>query len=77
MGKHDPYFVEAKLIDGGVAVLVDDDGEVFYVQMCKGEAWPEVSRRLRRFDRLEQTARDNEAIEHGRVPPPSPLRLVK
>ena len=70
MGKHDPRFVEARLCEDGVVVVVDDDGEVFYIQMRKGEAWPEVSRRLRRFE-------SNEAVKHGRAPTPRSLRLVK
>ena len=56
-----PKFTEAKLCKDGAVALTDDDGEVFHVKLHRGEAWPTVSRRLRRFE-------INEAIETGRSP---------
>jgi len=68
--KKTPRFVKVKLLSDGTVELRDDDNECFHVEMRKDEAWPMVSRTVRRFE-----LRDVKPL----APPPSPpgLRLVK
>jgi hypothetical protein len=65
-----PHFVKVKLQDG-IALLWDDEGEEFLVEMRRERAWPIMSRRARRFELREQMERE---------PPKSkfePFTLVK
>ena len=53
-----PCFVSAKINKDGIAELVDEDGEVFQLQMHPTSKWPILSRRVRSFElrRDEQVA---------------------
>jgi hypothetical protein len=66
-----PRFVKVKLLRDGEVELRDDDGEIFHVEMRRDDAWPMVSRRMRRFEMRD--------VRPPKPPPPSPsgLRLVK
>lgn len=73
-----PHFVRAELRKDGTVELIDDDGEEFHVQMVRGDAWPILSRRVRRFE-LEEGRKKG-----GTAPTPEPpvprgykLRLVE
>lgn len=52
-----PHFVKAKL-NNGIAILLDDEGEEFIIEMCRGYAWPIMSRKARRFDLLDKKTRE-------------------
>jgi hypothetical protein len=66
-----PHFVKAKL-QNGIAILWDDEGEEFIVEMCQGYAWPIMSRRARRFEMLDRETRREQA-----KPKYEPFTLVK
>jgi hypothetical protein len=64
-----PYFVSAELLSNGAVRLVDDDGEVFNVEMRHDQEWPMLSSQVRN---REMRA----AIEemHKRTPPQGPFK---
>jgi ParB-like chromosome segregation protein Spo0J len=66
-----PRFVKAKL-NNGIAILLDDEGEEFLIEMRRGYAWPIVSRKARRFELLDGKTRREQA-----KPKYEPFTLVK
>jgi hypothetical protein len=66
-----PCFVKVKLHRDGIVEAVDDEGEIFQLQMMRGEAWPIVSRRVRRFE-LEDSSKRRQKTEPPPASPPPP-----
>jgi hypothetical protein len=64
-----PYFVKATLLKDGTAEPIDDEGEVFHVTMDRREAWPMLSRQVRRFESMEH-AGHWETVRVGADPEP-------
>jgi hypothetical protein len=64
-----PYFIKATLLKDGTAELIDDTGEVFHVGMDRHEAWPVLSRQVRRFESMEKTG-FWETVRVGQDPDP-------
>jgi hypothetical protein len=60
-----PHFVSATLLKNGTASLVDDDGEVYCVEMRSDMEWPLISRLVRRREMREHKT--------PAASPPSPL----
>jgi hypothetical protein len=69
-----PCFVKVRLSRDGIVEARDDEGEVFHLQMMKGEAWPIVSRRVRRFELYDD--RGKQKIEPPSISPPFKPKLV-
>jgi hypothetical protein len=65
-----PHFVKVKLQDG-IALLWDDEDEEFLVEMRRDFAWPIMSRRVRRFELLDEKTREQAK------PKFAPFTLVK
>ena len=42
-----PYFVKAKILKDGSVDLVDDDGEIYHVEMHRDHEWPLLSSQIR------------------------------
>jgi hypothetical protein len=67
-----PHFVSAELLKTGEARLVDDDGEIYLVEMRRDMEWPLLSRQVRKSD-MRRTA---EAMRK-RAEPPAPTGPFK
>jgi hypothetical protein len=65
-----PHFVKVELQDG-IALLLDDEGEEFLVEMRQGYAWPIMSRIARRFEILDEKTRKQAKPKYD------PFTLVK
>lgn len=75
--KRSPYFIEASVLADGSVKLVDDDGEIFHVELFRDEPWPIVSRQVRQFE-MREAGKKAWPQEQPRPPAPSgPPRLVK
>lgn len=72
-----PYFVEAEILRDGSVKLTDDDGEIFNVQMRNDQAWPMLSRQLRRYELMEsyEKFKKQAASPQPNPAPPGPPKL--
>ena len=68
-----PHFVKVELLKDGTALLIDDDGEEFHVEMRRDQAWPMMTRKTRRFEVREAI---DKRIEAARKPPEPPQRFT-
>ena len=71
-----PYFVSAELLKDGTVKLVDDDGEIFHVEMHRDQEWPMLSSQIRN----REMRAVGEKIRNEKPPsPPKPFkpRVVK
>ena len=75
--KSDPYFVSCELLKDGSVKAIDDEGEEFHLEMYRGDAWPILSRRGRRFETLERWEQRRKEEAKPTPPPFGPPRLVK
>ena len=72
-----PHFVEAKVMKDGSVRAVDDQGEIFHLEMFRGRAWPMLSREMRRFELLEPTTTVLERVTIPPLDPPPPKPTLK
>jgi hypothetical protein len=72
-----PYFVIAELLQDGMVRLVDDDGEVYHIEMRRECPWPLVSHQVRNREMRELA--DEIKKEKPAAPPIGPFRptLIK
>ena len=45
-----PYFAKARMLKDGSVELIDDEGDIYHVQMHRRARWPILSRQARRFE---------------------------
>jgi hypothetical protein len=79
-----PRFVKVKLLKNGWAELIDNDGEVYHVEMHADLEWPILSRceriRAREMRRMieqrrkEAAEQRRQAAEERRPPPTTPFK---
>jgi len=69
-----PYFVSAELLPDGTVKLIDDDGEIFHVQMMRDDPWPMLSRQVRNLEMRETIAKKRDAPDKPAPTPPTPFK---
>jgi hypothetical protein len=71
-----PYFVSAELLKDGSAKLVDDDGEVYSVEMRRELEYPLIARLVRRRE-MRATGEALDARERQQREPDAPTLPFK
>jgi hypothetical protein len=71
-----PYFVSAEVLKDGEVRLVDDDGEIYHVEMRRDDEWPILSRQTRNREMRRTGERMNKQPDAPRPPQPSKPRVI-
>lgn len=62
-----PHFVKATILRDGSVRLVDDEGEIFHVElrtdMVEEGLWPLVSRQMRRYEMYEYRKKREQPVK--------------
>lgn len=67
-----PCFVSAEVLRNGDVRLIDDDGEIYHVEMRRDQEWPLMSRQVRKAEMRASGEKYDKERRACNEPPPRP-----